>query len=126
MVAATTSHSATSSRPTSFRDQPSSASSPRGLLALEGGGENAPGNNQTPPAPELPAVLQHALKSFQEKGAAEDSDEEVIRERMGLSLGEFLVQSNALASKAEARTKEQLALAAKAKEDLALAEEKLV
>jgi len=50
----------------------------------------------------------------------------VIRERMGLSLGEFLVQSNALASKAEARTKEQLALAAKAKEDLALAEEKLV
>ena len=55
----------------------------------------------------------------------EDLDEDVIRECIGLSLGEFLVQSNALASKTEVRTKEQLALVeAKAKEDLALAKEK--
>jgi len=101
----TTSRSATSSRPASFRDLPPSASSPRGLLALEGGGESAPGNDQTPPAPELPAVLQHALKSFQEKGATKYLDEDVIREHMRRGLGEFLVHSNALTSKAEARIK---------------------
>jgi len=124
VAAATTTHSATSSRPASFKDQPPSASSPRGLLALEGGGESALRDDQTPLAPELPDVLQHALKSFQ-RGATEDLDKDVIRERMGLSLGEFLVQSNALTSKTEVRTKEQLTLLeAKAKEDLALAEEK--
>jgi len=42
---------------------------------------------------------------------------------MGLSLGEFLAQANALTSKTEVRIKEQLALVeAKAKEDLALVE----
>ena len=44
---------------------------------------------------------------------------------MGLSLGEFLAQSNALTSKTEVRIKEQLALVeAKAKEDVALVEAK--
>ena len=124
-LAETTSHSTTIGRPVSFRDHPPSASSPCGLLALEGGGESALGNEHTPPAPELPAVLQHALKSFQERGTMEDLDEEMNREHMGRGLGEFLVHSNALASKAEARSKEQLALVeAKAKEDLVLAEEK--
>ena len=123
-IVATTSHSTTIGRPASFRDHPPSASSPHGLLALEGDGESAPGDEQTPPAPELPAVLQHALKCFQ-RGVAKDLDEDVIRERMGLNLGEFVAQPNALASKAEVRTKEQLALVeAKAKEDLALVEEK--
>jgi len=82
VVAVTTSHSATSNRPSSFWDQPPNAFSTRRLLALEGGGESAPAIDQTPPAPELPSVLQHALKIFQEKRAAEDLDEEVIRERM--------------------------------------------
>jgi len=41
-VEATTSHSTTIGRPTSFRDHPPSASSPHGLLALEGGGESTP------------------------------------------------------------------------------------
>ena len=45
VVRAATSHSATSSRFASFRDQPPNASSPRGLLALKGAGESAPGNN---------------------------------------------------------------------------------
>jgi len=117
-VVATTSHSTTIGLPKSFRDHPPSASSPHGLLALEGGGESAPRNEQVSPASELSAVLQHAIKSFQ-RGATEDLDEDVIRESMGLSLGEFLVQTNALTSKTEVRTKEQLALVkAKVKEDL--------
>ena len=124
-LTATTFHSTTIGCPASFRDHPPSASFPRGLLALEGGGESALENEQTPLTSELPVVLQHALKSFQGEGAAEDLDEEAIRERLGLSLGEFLVQSNTLASKAEARMKEQLAMAkAKTKEDLAMAEER--
>jgi len=53
----TTSLSATDGHPPSFRDNPPSASSPRGLLALEGSGESTPGGNQVPLAPELPAIL---------------------------------------------------------------------
>jgi len=56
-IVTTTSHSTIVGRPASFRDHPQSASSPRGLLALEGGGESAYGNDQTPLAPELPAIL---------------------------------------------------------------------
>ena len=85
-------------RPSSFRDHPPNASSPRGLLTLEGGGENASEGDQGPTALELPAVLQHALKSFQEKRAVEALFEDMIRERMGLGLGEFLVHSNTLTS----------------------------
>jgi len=57
VVVATTSDSTTIGRPASFRDHSPSTSSPHSLLALEGGGESTPGNEQTPPAPELPAVL---------------------------------------------------------------------
>jgi len=97
-----------------------SASSPRELLALEGGRESAPRNDQTSPAPELPAVLQYALKSFQERGATEALDEDALREHMGHGLGEFLVNSSALAGEVEARMREELALMeAKMKEELA-------
>ena len=68
-VVATTCHSTTMGRPASFRDNLPSASSPHGLLALEGGGESAPALEQTPSASKLPAVLHHALKGFQ-RGAA--------------------------------------------------------
>jgi len=100
-VVATTSHSTTIGRPASFRDHLPSASSPHGLLALEGNGESAPGNEQTPPTPELLVVLQRALKSFQERRAAEDLDEEMNREHMGRGLGQFLVHFSAPTSKAE-------------------------
>jgi len=87
-----------------------SASSPPGLLALEGGGESAPA---TPSAPELPDVLQYALKGFQ-TGVMGDSDEATTRERMGLNFGALLAQSDALISRTE--VKEQVALTeAKAK-----------
>jgi len=100
VVAATTSHSATNNCPTSFRDHPPSTSSPRGLLALECGGESTPKNDQVPPTPELPAVLHHALKSFEEQEAVEALDGNMLRERMSHGLGEFLVHSSALVSEA--------------------------
>ena len=114
---ATTSHSSTAGYPASLRGQPPSTSSPPGLLALEGGGENAPA---TPSAPELPVVVQHALKGFQ-TGVTKDSDEATARERLGLNFGALLAQSNALISRTEMKVKEQVALVeAKAKEEMAL------
>ena len=89
LVVAVTSYSATDGRPPSFRDHPPSASSPRALLALEGGGESAPGGDQVPPAPELLTILQHGLRSFQEKEAAEALGVDLLMECMGKSLGEF-------------------------------------
>jgi len=109
-VVAATSHSITEGRPTSFREHPPSASSPRGPLALEGGGESAPGHGHTPLATELPPVLQHTLQGFQ-RGASV----EVTRERLGLGFGKLLAQANAQIDKVEA-LKEQLAFVeAKAK-----------
>jgi len=98
----TTSHSSTAS----LWGQPPNASSPSSLLVLEGGGESAPA---TPSAPELPAVLQHALKGFQ-IGVTEDSDEATTRESLGLSFGALLAQSNAFTTRTEVRVKEQVAL----------------
>jgi len=99
---ATTSRSSTAGHPAPLRDQPPSASSAPGLLALEGGGESAPA---TPSAPELPSVLQHALKGFQ-TGLPEDSDEATARERLDLNFGALLAQSDALISRTEVRVKE--------------------
>ena len=99
---ATTSHSFTAGRPASLRGQPPSASSPPGLFALEIGGESA---SATPSAPELLAILQHALKGFQ-TGVTEDLDEAMTRERLGLNFGALLAQSNALISRTEVRVKE--------------------
>jgi len=81
-----------------------------GLLALEGDGESAP---TAPSAPELPVVLQHALKVFQ----TENSDETAARERLGLNFGALMAQSNAFIT----RTKVRVALVeAKAREQTAL------
>jgi len=107
MVVAT-SYSTTAGRPASFREHPPSASSPRGPLALEGGGESVPGHGHTPPAPELPAIVQHTLQGFQ-RGAAVGVTEDVAREHLGLGFGELLAQENAQINKAEA-LKQQLAL----------------
>jgi len=79
-----------------------------------------------PLAPELRVVLQYTLKSFQEKGAAEDLDEDALRERMGHGLDEFLVNASALAGQVEARMREELALMeAKMKEELTLREKRM-
>jgi len=110
---ATTSHSSTVGHPTSLRDQTPNASSPPGLLALESGGESA---LAAPSAPELPVVLQHALKNFQ-LGVTEDPDETAARERLGLNFGALLAQSNALITKTEVKV---ALVEAKAKEEMTL------
>jgi len=52
------SHSASDGHAPSFRENPPSASSPRDLIMLEGGGESAPGGDQgMPPTANLPAFL---------------------------------------------------------------------
>jgi len=93
-----TSLSATDGHPSSFKDNPPNASSPRTLLTLEGSGESTPGDDQVPLAPELPALIQHALKCFLEKEAAEALGGDLLKECMGQSLGEFLVNSLAFMS----------------------------
>jgi len=57
VVVAVTSHSSTEVPPSSYREQPPSASSPHKPLTIEGGGESAPEGAHVPPAPELPPVL---------------------------------------------------------------------
>ena len=54
----------------------------------------------TPPAPELPLVLQHAIKGFQQ-GVTADLDEVAAKERLGFDFGALLAQFNALLSRAE-------------------------
>jgi len=103
------SHSATDGHAPSFRDNPLSASSPHELAALEGGGENTPKGGQVPPSPKLPTILQRALKCFQNKEAVEALDGDMLRDRVGQSLGEFLVNSSAFVSQAEANMREELA-----------------
>jgi len=79
-----------------------------------------------PLAPELPAVLQYALKSFHEKGATKALDEDGLREHMGHALGEFLVNSSGLADQVQARMREELSqMEGKKKEELALAEKRM-
>ena len=56
----------------------------------------------TPPALELPIVLQHAPKGFQPEVTV-DLDEAAARERLGFNFGALLAQSNALITRPEAR-----------------------
>jgi len=107
---ATTSHSATDGHAPSFRDNPPYASSSCELVALEGGGESTLEDGQMPPAPELPPILQRVLKCFQNKKAVEALGEDLLRDRVGKSLGDFLANSNFFVSQAEAKMREELAL----------------
>jgi len=109
VATAATSHSSSVGRPASFRDNPPSASSPRGHLALDGGGKSVP-EPAPAPAPELPLVLQQILKGYQ-KEAMESSTNEAVQENLALSLGEFFAHANVSSHEAELKTKEQLALA---------------
>ena len=86
---------------------------PPDLFTLEDVGESVPA---VPSAPELPTVLQHALKGFQ-LGVTEDSDETAARERLGLNFGALLAQSNALITRTEVRV---ALVEAKAKEETTL------
>jgi len=116
---AATSYSSSAGRPTSFRDNPPSASSPQNPLALEDGGKST----HEPPlaiAPELPLVLQQILRGYQQ-GTMGSSTTEAVQENLALSFGEFFAHANSSSHEAELKTKEQLALA----EELALVKEEL-
>jgi len=108
-----TSHSSTVDRLASSRGQTPSAPSSFNLFALVDGGASI---LVAPYAPELPVVLQHALKGFYLEMTV-DSGEMAARERLGLNFGALLAQSNALITKPEARV---ALVEAKAKEETTL------
>jgi len=54
----------------------------------------------TPPIPELPLALPHAIKGFQQ-GVTADPDEAAARERLGFNFGALLAKFHALLSRAE-------------------------
>jgi len=57
VVATATSHSSTEAPPSTYRENPLSASSPHESLAIEGGGESALEGVPVPPAPKLSFAL---------------------------------------------------------------------
>jgi len=72
------SHSTSDGHAPSFRENPLIASSPRDLIMHEGGGESACEGHKAPPAVELPAILQQALKCFQNKEVVESLGEDLL------------------------------------------------
>jgi len=85
----------------SFKENPPSASSPRDLMVLEGGGESAPrGDHGTPPVVDLPVFLQQALKCFQNWEVVKRLGEDPLQDRATQGLGEFLIVSSLSMSKA--------------------------
>jgi len=61
-----------------FKDNSPNASSPCNLIMHEGGRENAPEGGQVPPTAELPAILQQALRCFQNKEVVESLGEDLL------------------------------------------------
>jgi len=108
-------HSATNGRAPSFRDNPPSASSSQDLIVLEGGGENASEGHQAPTAVELPAILQQALKCFQNQEVMNSLSEDPTQSRVAQGLGEYLIASSLSLSKVQdlqagmAKLREELA-----------------
>jgi len=113
------SHSTSRGLTATFRENPPSASSPRHLIVHEGWGESAPECQQIPPPPELPALLQEALKRFQDREMVESLDSNVLQIRVAHGLGDFLVASNLALSKAQ-EAQDQRARMTKLEEELAL------
>ena len=95
------SHSASGGLTATFRNNPPSASSPHHLIVHEGGGESAPEDCSAPPAPELPAPFQQALKPFQDKEMLESLSSNLLQDRVAYDLRDFLVASSLALSKAQ-------------------------
>ena len=115
-----TSHSSSDRRPASLRDNPPSASSPPHILALEEGVEFVH-EPTLAPAPELPLVLQHILRGYQQETMGNFTDE-ALPESMVLSLGGFFARANSSFHQAEVKAKEQHAFA----NELSLVKEQMV
>jgi len=87
-----TSHSSSDRHPASLRDNPPSASSPPQYLSLDEGAEIVPEPTPTP-APELPRVIHHILRGYQQQIMGNFTDEALL-ESMTLNLGGFLARTN--------------------------------
>jgi len=114
-----TSHSSSSGRIGSLKDNPPNASSPQGFHALEGGAESVP-ELALAPAPELPLVLRQILQGYQ-RGPTGSLSDEAVQEKWALYLGEFLARANSSSREAEKKSQEHQALA----EELALVKEQM-
>jgi len=112
-------HSSSDRRPASLKDNPLSASSPPQYLALEEGDETVPEPTHAP-ALELPMVIQHILRGYQQETMGNFTDE-ALPESMALSLGGFLARTNSSSHQAEVKAKEQQALT----EELVLVKEQM-
>ena len=112
-------HSASDGHALSFHENPPSASSPPDLVVHESGGESAPKDHQSPPAPDLLSLLQQALKHFQDKEMAESLGGNLLQYRVAQDLGDFLVASSLALSKAH-EAQDLQAEIAKLKEELTL------
>jgi len=71
------SHSSSEKNAESLRDHPPSASTPPNYLALEEGAETTPEPTPTP-APELPWVVQHVLRGYQQETLGSSVDEALM------------------------------------------------
>jgi len=118
-TAVATSHSSSDRRLASLRDNPPSASSPPQYLALEEGAETVLEPTPTP-APELPRVIQHILRGYQQETLGNFADE-ALPESKALSLGGFLARTSSSFHQAEVKAKEHQALA----DELALVKEQM-
>jgi len=97
----------------------SRAPPPRATLLFMRVGEGAFEGQQMPPAPELPALLQHALERFPDKEMLESLNGNLLQDRVAYGLGDFLVASSLALSRAQ-ESEELKARMVKLKEELAL------
>ena len=89
------------------------------LSCIKAGGESAPEECQAPPAVELPATLQQALRCFQDKEVVESLGGNLFQDCVAQSLEDFLITSSLTLSKAQ-NTQDSQAETTKLREELAL------
>jgi len=111
------SHSTSNANAESLREHSPSASTPPNYMALGEGAETAP-ELIPAPAPELPQVVQHMLKGFQQVPPESPADEAVV-ESVAYCLGEFFSHASSWRHQTETRARDYQALA----EELALVKE---
>jgi len=102
---------------TTFIDHPPSASSPLPAVALESGGESAPGGQETESSPPLPLLLKRVLSRFQ-SCRVEGLDDNLLRERVAEVIGDLMFASDLALSRTQA-SKDLEVKMAKLKEDFA-------
>ena len=82
-------------------------------------GESIFEDHQAPPAVDFPAILQRALRRFQDKEVVENLGGNLLQDRVAQSLGDFLIASSLVLSKVQ-DTQDSQAEIAKLREELTL------